>query len=189
MNHTSPSSDVHAPFRPWQLSSHWGWVLVLGALLVILGGTVMVMSITATLASVRAAGWFLLVSGLLQALHAFSRHPRLNFGIDLLNAVSYVILGALIVSNPAVGARESALLLSLFFIVIGIYRIITAITVEAITGRSAVLVTGMIALFLGAHFWVAWQTAGLWLVSFYIGIEIAVTGWAAIMRALVEKHT
>lgn len=175
------------PLRPWQLARHWGWVLVLGAVLVILGVVGIWMSFTMILRSVLAAGWFLLVAGLLQILHTFSRHPHRNFGLDLMIAVSYVILGALIVSNPAAGARESALLLSLFFMVTGIYRIITAAS-EPIAARSAVLVAGLVSLFLGIHLWVIWTSAGLWLISFYIGVEIAVNGWSLIMRGLAEKH-
>ncbi len=176
-----------APFQSWRLLKHWAWVMALGGLLVILGVIAIAMSVAAAPGSVRAAAWFLLVSGLLQTLHTFSHPARTNAGNDLLNAISYVILGAVILSNPVVGPREAALLLSLFFLILGVYRVVTA-GVADIGGRSAAFVAGIVALFLGIHLWVVWMDAGLWLVSFYVGIEIAVSGLSLIIRGLSEKH-
>jgi uncharacterized membrane protein HdeD (DUF308 family) len=173
--------------RPWQLPGHWGWVLALGALLVALGAIAIWMSLTMVLTSVLATGWFLLVSGLLQVLHTFSRHPHRHFGLDLMIAVSCVVLGVLIVSNPGAGARELALLLSMFLTVTGIYSIVAA-AAEPIAGRGAVLVSGLIALFLGIHLWTTWMNAGFWLIGFYVGIYIGITGWSLMMRGLAEKR-
>ncbi len=183
----APIQETRQPVPSWRLVRHWGWVVVLGIILVILGAIGIAMSAGMMLGAVLTAGWFLLISGLLQALHTFSGHPRRSFGLDLLTTVFYTVFGALILSNTILGPSELAVLLSLFFMVVGIFRIIVA-TVEPIAASVPVLATGIVVLLLGIHLWVDWPTAGLWLIGLYIGIEIAITGWSLIMRGLAERR-
>ncbi len=172
-----------AASRQW--TGHWGWVVILGILLIAFGGSGIGLSLTA--GPFPALGWFLLVSGLLQALHALSASPHRSFPLDLLASALYAVTGVVVVSDPTGGTRELAVLFGSVFMVQGLFRTISAL-VEPIAGRLYVFISGLVSLYLGIHLWLLSPTVELWLIGGFIGIDIAFTGWSLIMRGLGEKR-
>src|SRR5262249_62089902 len=59
------------PFGLEILRPKWGWILVLGILMVILGTIALYMIPAASLATALVFGWLLLVSGVIEVIHAF----------------------------------------------------------------------------------------------------------------------
>jgi uncharacterized membrane protein HdeD (DUF308 family) len=163
---------------------HWGLVVVLGLLLGALGLTGVSLSFASS--PIPPLGWFLLASGFLQALHALSVRPHRSFSLDLLASAFYVVAGMVVV-YPATGAGELALLLGPVFMVLGVFRAVTAL-VQPIVGRLPVFLAGLVSLYLGINLWMRRHTATLWLVGLFIGIDIALTGWSLVMRGLGEKR-
>jgi uncharacterized membrane protein HdeD (DUF308 family) len=53
------------------LHHRWGWFLVLGILLIVLGIIALVYTQVATLASILVLGWLMFFSGIMEAVHAF----------------------------------------------------------------------------------------------------------------------
>lgn len=49
----------------------WGWLLVLGLSMVILGTIALFLAPAATLGTILVLGWLLVVSGVVEAIHAF----------------------------------------------------------------------------------------------------------------------
>ena len=58
------------PINIEDLGHKWGWFLVLGILLILLGIASLVYT-PATLASVLVLGWLMFFSGIVEAVHAF----------------------------------------------------------------------------------------------------------------------
>ena len=54
-----------------ELRSHWGWILALGVLTLILGTIALVMIPIATIAAVLVLGWVMVLGGVIEAIHAF----------------------------------------------------------------------------------------------------------------------
>ena len=49
----------------------WGWFLVLGILMLILGTIALIIAPAATLGTVLVLGWLIVLSGVIEAIHAF----------------------------------------------------------------------------------------------------------------------
>ena len=56
-----------------EMKRSWGWFFAMGVILIVLGLVAISFSFVATLASVVTFGWLLVLSGAVQAIHAFWR--------------------------------------------------------------------------------------------------------------------
>ena len=86
-----------------------------------------------------------IVGGVLQAFHAFGSRAWGGFFIDLLAGILYVVAGFLIVANPAATAVSLTLLISMFLIFGGIFRMVMAVArVVMVVVPCAVCVAGVV---------------------------------------------
>jgi len=113
-----------------ELRQSWAWFLGLGIVLVLLGLLALLWAVVATLVSVVIFGWLLLFGGVLSVLHAFLRRRWGGFLIELFAGLLYVIVGLLIVGNPAASAVALTLFIAFFLLIGGLFRVVAALTVR-----------------------------------------------------------
>jgi uncharacterized membrane protein HdeD (DUF308 family) len=169
-----------------EVHKRWIWFVLLGGLLIVLGMAAMGASVVMTLATMVLTGWLMIGGGIFQAIHAFSCKQWNGFFLDLLAGILYVVVGFLIVANPGATAVTLTLLISMFLIFGGIFRI-----VASIAGRFPnwiwVLLHGAISLMLGIAIWRQWPLSGLWVIGLFAGIDMVLNGFSLIMLALAAK--
>lgn len=170
-----------------ELKRSWGWFLALGIALLLLGTIALGASVAMTIVSVLLFGWLLIVGGVLEAVHAFWRRRWSGFFIDLLTGVLYVVVGFMLVANPAASAVALTLLIALFLMFGGIFRIVTALSVH-FHNWGWLLLHGVINLLLGILIWEQWPVSGLWVIGLFIGIDMIFNGWSLVMLALAAKN-
>jgi uncharacterized membrane protein HdeD (DUF308 family) len=164
-----------------------GWFLALGVLLIVLGMSALGSSVTMTLATMVFVGWLMIVGGVLEALHAFACKAWSGFFIDLLTGVLYAVAGFMIVANPGATAVVLTMLIAMFLIFGGVFRIITAITIR-FHNWIWLLLHGVISLLLGISIWRQWPLSGLWVIGLFIGIDMIFNGWSLVMLGIAAKH-
>lgn len=169
-----------------ELRRKWGWFLALGICLILLGSIAIGSAVFFTLASVILFGWLLLVGGILEAVHAFWRKQWSGFFIDLLTGILYVVVGFMVVANPGATAITLTLLIAMFLMFGGVFRIVTAI-ILAYQHRAWLLLHGVINLLLGIAIWRQWPLSGLWVIGLFIGIDMIFNGWSLVMLALMAR--
>jgi uncharacterized membrane protein HdeD (DUF308 family) len=172
---------------PQALHRNWGWVLALGLVSIILGTVALGWSVLATLASVILLGWILLVAGVLEAVHAFWQRKWGGFFLYLLNGILSVVVGLMLVGNPAASAVVLTLLLAMFFMVGGIFRIIASLVMR-FPSWGWRLFNGLISLLLGILIWSQWPVSGLWVIGLFVGIDLIFSGWCNVMLALAARR-
>lgn len=183
---TFPDQDWHL-VGTQELKSGWGWLVALGSALVILGLFALSWSVMATLVSVEIFGWLLLLGGGLSVVHAVVRRRWGGFFIELFAGILYIVIGLMVVGNPAAGAAVLTLLIAMFLLVGGIFRIVTALTVR-FHHRLWMLLNGIVTLLLGIMIWRQWPWSGLWVIGMFIGIDIIFYGWSLVMLGLALKN-
>jgi uncharacterized membrane protein HdeD (DUF308 family) len=164
----------------------WGWFLALGIVLVLLGLLALGWSVLTTLVSVVIFGWFLLLGGVLSVVHAFVQRRWGGFFLELFAGILYAVFGLMVVGNPAVSAVALTLLIAVFLMIGGLFRIITALTVR-FHHWIWVLLNGVISLLLGLMIWSQWPVSGLWVIGLFIGIDLIFYGWSLIMLAMAVR--
>jgi uncharacterized membrane protein HdeD (DUF308 family) len=90
------------------------------------------------------------------------------------------------VANPGEAAVTLTLVISLFLIMGGVFRIVEAL-VGALPHRVWVLLNGVITLALGIMIWRQWPYSGLWVIGLFVGIEMLLYGWSLVMLAIAAK--
>jgi uncharacterized membrane protein HdeD (DUF308 family) len=175
-----PSFDAHV------LRRSWGWFLVLGILEIALGTVAVGASVFATLLTVVFFGWLLLAGGVLSAGHAFWRKQWRGFLIDLAMGILYVVAGLMMVGNPAAAAVSLTLLIAMFLLIGGIFRIIVALSGQ-LQHWVWVMLNGLITAGLGILIWRQWPLSGLWVIGLFVGIEMILYGWSLVMLSLMAK--
>ncbi len=161
----------------------WGWLLVLGILMIGLGTIAFIIMPAATLGTVLVLGWLLVVSGVFEAIQAFRERKSGGFFLHLLGSVIGLLVGFLVVTHPVAGALAWTLLFAAFFTVIGIFRLVAAIQLQFPNWGWAAF-DGAITLALGILLWAEWPWSGLWFLGLAVGISLILRGWSYVMFAI-----
>jgi uncharacterized membrane protein HdeD (DUF308 family) len=181
-----PDPVAHIREAAEELRRHWGWFLVLGMLLVLVGGFALRASVATSLVSVVVLGVAVIVGGVAEVVHAFGgRHSR-GFTLHLLAGMLSVVVGALMVRAPKQGAVSITLLITGWLAASGLFRIVTSLTTRQ-EGWGLELANGAVSLLLGAIVWARFPDSGMWLIGTFVGIEILFRGFAWISFAATLK--
>ena len=165
------------------LRKAWGWLLVLGILLTIVGFLAIGSAFIVGLITFIVFGILLMVGGVVDILSAFWAHCWRGFWLHLLAGILYVVLGFLLVQHPDTGAVAFTLVLAAAFLVGGLFRIVSSI-VDRFPGWGWVLLNGVVTLLLGALIWRGWPEASVKIIGLFVGIDMVFAGWSWIMMAL-----
>lgn len=186
------TDGVNAPvdrFHPGlhELHRHWGWLLLWGIVLIALGLIALGDSIYVTVISMFVFGWVLLIAGVVETVQAIRHRKTGHMFVHVINAVLAIVVGVMLLRNSLAGALVITLLLSVYFTVAGIFRIIAALMVR-VPGWGWTLTGGIITLILGILIWVRWPASGLWVIGMFIGIDLILLGWAQVALALRARR-
>src|SRR5499426_954041 len=169
-----------------ELRRSWGWFLGLGIGLIILGVIAIGSAFFMTIASVWLFGWLLIIGGVMEAIHAFWHKRWAGFFLDLLTGILYVIAGWMMVTNPAESALLLTLIIAMFLVFEGVFRIVATL-VARYPHSGWVLFNGVITLLLGVMIWRRWPYSGLWVIGLFVGIEMLLNGWSLVMLSLAGR--
>src|SRR5262245_34717014 len=106
------------------------WAIVLGALLIVGGVLAIGHPVAATLTTVLFFGVLLLIGSGVQAAGAIFARGWGGFFLQLLIAVLYFFVGVVLVERPGMSALAYTLLLAVFFVAAGLYRIVAALSLR-----------------------------------------------------------
>ena len=166
-----------------RMSQKWGWFLSLGILLIVLGVVALGDTVAVTVVSMIFLGWLLILSAILHAIHWFQGRRHTGFFLDLLGFIFDLVVGIILLTNPAVGAVALTLVLAVFFLVGGLMRIFGALSIE-MPHKGWAILNGVVSGVLGILLWIHWPLSGLFFIGLAIGVELIFRGWAWVMMAL-----
>ncbi len=167
------------------LRDYWGWFLGLGIAMVVTGSFALGWSCitTVTFSITWLFGFLILASGIGEILGSFWVGRWSGMLIHLLIGVMYTLVGLMIIDQPETAAIQLTLIIAIFLMIAGIFRVVFAIT-EVFPGRGWVLINGAITFMLGLVIYKQWPESGLWVIGMFIGIDLMLNGWAWIMLAI-----
>ena len=169
-----------------EMIHHWGWFAAFGIVLVLLGVVAVVRSFVATVASMIFFGWLLMFGGIIEFMYAFMVGRWAGFFVHLLVALVFGITGALLVFKPVISAEAVTFVMSVFFLVAGLYQLLAS-TWSNLPGWGWEAANGAISAFMGMLLLAQWPVSGLWVVGLFVGIDLVFYGSAWIATAL-ELH-
>jgi uncharacterized membrane protein HdeD (DUF308 family) len=172
---------------PKKLKGAWLWFLILGGALILLGIIALLYSTFFTIASVEVVGVLLLVGAALCIGGSFFTGSWGGFFLTLLTGVLQLVTGLICVRHPVEAAIVYTLLLAVFFMVGGLFRIVGSLTGQ-FHGRNWVLMSGIITLILGIMIWLQMPFSGLWVIGTFLGIDLIFNGWSYFLIGLKVRQ-
>jgi uncharacterized membrane protein HdeD (DUF308 family) len=172
-----------------QLKRRWGWFLLLGLIMVTLGTLAILCAQTTILMSqftVIFIGWLMIIGGVLEVVGSFTVKAWGGFFIDLLTGLLYAMVGFLIVNHPVSALGALTLLIAMFLIFSGIFRMLIAL-LHRYQHWGWLLLSGAVNLILGLLIWRQWPSSALWVIGLFIGIDMIFYGWSLIMLSMAAK--
>jgi len=157
----------------------WGWFLLIGILLMVLGATCIVKAQTATTFSILVLGWILVISGVFWLVNSFLTVTVPIFFLFLLNALIRGGIGYLLIRHPNAGAEGVTMVLAVLFIVGGLFRTAGASVIKFPWWGWTVL-SGVVAVVLGVYLLANWPVASAFFVGVVIGVDLLFDGGALI---------
>lgn len=168
------------------IKDNWGWFLASGIFLLLMGLFAISSSVYTTLFTTAFLGSILLITGLVGAFYAFWAKDWGGFFLQLITALLYAAVGALLLFRPERAAIALTLLMALTFIVSGLAKVIGSL-LHRFTGWGWVLVSGLISLLLGGLILNDWPESGLWVIGLFLGIDLVFYGWTWILMSLKAR--
>jgi uncharacterized membrane protein HdeD (DUF308 family) len=166
-----------------ELRASWGWFVVLGVALLLLGLGALSYSVLFSVATALAFGFFMLAAGVFYIVGAFFTRCWGGFFLSLLAGILHLALGVIILDRPGEALLIYTLLLAVFFFVEGLFLI-----VGALAGRFRhwgwMLFNGIVTLILGVMIWRQWPLSGLYVVGLFLGINLIISGASYISLGL-----
>ncbi len=172
-------SDINASIDA--VRKEWGWFLALGIALAVLGAIAIFYQGSSTIASIIALGAVMIAAGIVQLALMFQAHGAGHVILYLLLGALDLVIGFVLIQHPAVGALAVTLVLSAYFIVGGIYRVIYALWLQ-LPQYGWVAFSGIVMAALGLMLWAQWPISATWFLGFAVGINFVIIGvsWIAL---------
>lgn len=167
------------------LKGSWIGLLILGIGLTVLGFLAIGETVVATLATVITYGMLLIAAGALHLLGAFWARDWSGFFLAVGVGLLCLVIGVMTVRHPVAMSEVLTLLMAVFFIVGGFFRVIVAATVRPPHWGWPVF-SGLIDLLMGAIIYAQMPFSGFWVIGLFLGIELLFGGawWIGLALAL-----
>jgi uncharacterized membrane protein HdeD (DUF308 family) len=170
------------------IAEKWGWFLALGIVLIIAGLAAIAFPLLGTIAAKILLGWLFLIGGVVMIIHAFQAPGWQGFLWELLIGILYAFTGAYLAFFPFTGLITLALVLSVLFIIEGIFEVIMAVRVRPHDGWGFLLLSGIAALAVGVLIALGLPGSAEWALGLLVGINLLFSGWSYVFLALAGRR-
>jgi len=163
---------------------HLRW---LGIVLIALGVVAVLTPAVAGSALVIVIGFILLIAGIVPIVRELKAEASMEKAIGLTLGIITALTGIAVIGHPLFGLAFLTLLLVVYFVVEGVWKIIVSFRYKPATGWKWLLVSGVFSLILGLLIWRQWPVSGLWAVGVLVGVNLLGTGLALVALASTLK--
>jgi uncharacterized membrane protein HdeD (DUF308 family) len=155
-----------------------GWVIGVGAVLIVLGLLALGSQAFATLATVTLVGVAMCLAGLVEIVHGFRQRGTGRAPFWVLLGALYLVCGILVLRNPTLAAGVLTLMLGAGLAASGIVRIALAFQVRQVTDAWGWLAaSGAATLLLGVLVLLQWPASSLTILGLLLGIDLLFAGF------------
>jgi uncharacterized membrane protein HdeD (DUF308 family) len=148
-----------------------------GIILCVLGVISLITPAVAGTAVVLVIGSLLLFGGFLYLFQSSQVGDTSGKMMHIILGILMILGGFGIVSHPLFGLSFLTLMMAMFFLFEGTWKIVMSFSMRPAAGWGQVLFSGIISLLLGGLIWGEWPLSGLWAVGTLLGVDLLLTGF------------
>ena len=162
--------------------------LFTGILLIVFGLVVLFSPAAAGGLVVKVAALVLVITGVVRLVHAFKSQGKLETIVSTLLGALIAGLGVLVWLNPDLGSGFLTVLLTIFFLAHGVWKITSAFNFRRYAAWGWLLLSGLVSLVFAWLMWQQWPVSGAWAIGILLGLDLLFTGGVTILLALAMKR-
>lgn len=189
MADTLSAEDAIAATRQAMLDAvakHRFLFLIQAVFMIVAGGAAVIYPLVTTFALSLFLGWILIASGIVQAVSLFAATRAPGFWLSLISAALSIIVGVILVRNPALAIGTLALLLIVYFVVEGVAKIAFSLSVRPLRNWGLVLLSGVLGVAIGIYLMLN-PVLTLWVLGLLVGFHLLAEGLALVWLVLKSR--
>jgi uncharacterized membrane protein HdeD (DUF308 family) len=159
------------------------WLFVSGALAVLAGAVAIVVPAIASVGTAIFIGWVLVGSSGVLLVDAFAVRDLGRTAVRLLLALLTLAAGLYLVIAPLRGTFTLTVMLVIWFVAVGIARIVAGLADRGAAGAGPTVLSGVISLILGVLIGVELPSSADWAIGLLVGIDFFFYGISALFLA------
>ena len=168
---------------PAIVAEHRGWFTFLGIVLIIGGAAAIAFPLLATVAVKIFLGWILLITGVVQVVHAFYTQKWSEFFLELIIGLLYIVVGGWLAFFPFAGIITLTILLAALFVVEGVIEVGMGFRVRPKDGWVWLIISGIIAIAAGVLIFAGLPSTAAWAIGLLAGINMIFSGFSYVFLA------
>lgn len=173
-----------------RLGDRWGMIVAFGVIMLLLGFMALGLVLSATIATVLVIGGFMIATGVLEIVMAFSAHTWGRFFVWIIAGLLYVAAGVIAVSQPLLAASIFTLMLGAGLVATGIVRIVLAFQLPPEQSKWMVVLSGVITLLVGLAIVAGWPGNSFFILGVFLAVDLMFygVGWVSFGLALRQRR-
>jgi uncharacterized membrane protein HdeD (DUF308 family) len=168
---------------PEELKRVRRWLTIAGVLSLLGGVVAIVLPNVASVATAIFIGWLLVFAAAVDVVDAFSTREGRRIALRLLMAVLTFIAGAYLLIAPLDGTFTLTVVLVIWFVAIGVARIVIGISGRGTPGAGLLVLSGLLSLALGLLIALELPSSADWAIGLIVGIDLVFWGVQMIAAA------
>jgi uncharacterized membrane protein HdeD (DUF308 family) len=152
------------------------WLMVAGVLSLLGGIVAIALPNIASVATAIFIGWMLVFAGAVDVVDAFAIPDRRRMALRMLLAVLTVAAGVYLLVAPLDGTYTLTVILSIWFVAVGIARLVMGVTDIGAPGAGLLALSGTVSLGLGLLIALQLPDSATWAIGLLVGVDLILSG-------------
>jgi len=170
------------------LGKSWKLLLTAGIISTVLGAIAIILPPLASVTITYLVGILLLIGAVAYVAEAISRGSTGHRIWSGVLAVLYVVAGVWLIINPVSGTITLTLILAIFFLLIGVLRLIAGIASRGkVPNAGWTIVNGVLSIVIAVLVIGDLPSSAAWAIGLLVGIQLLFDGIALIVTAMAGK--
>jgi uncharacterized membrane protein HdeD (DUF308 family) len=170
------------------LAKSWKLLLTAGIISAVLGAIAIIIPPLASVTITLLVGIVLLIGAVAYVAEAISRGTTGHRIWSFIVAILYVIAGVWLIVNPVSGTITLTWVLAIFFLVIGLFRILAGIQARGkVPNAGWTIVNGVLAVVIAALVIGNLPSSAAWAIGLLVGIQLLFDGIMMITAGMAAK--
>ena len=170
------------------LGKSWKLLLTAGIISTVLGAIAIILPPLASVTITYLVGILLLIGAVAYVAEAISRGSTGHRIWSGVLAVLYVVAGVWLIINPVSGTITLTWILAIFFLLIGVLRLIAGIASRGkVPNAGWTIVNGVLSIVIAVLVIGDLPSSAAWAIGLFVGIQLLFDGIALIVTAMAGK--
>lgn len=167
---------------------NWGAVKGVGVLLMVLGAVAILVPALASWGVTIFIGWILIFGSVFLFASAFAYRRGSSLLIGIIWAVLALAAGLYLLIDPGQGTKTLTLILMIYFLVSGVFKLAVAVAGRGTPGIGWLAVNGVLSVVIGLIILADMPDAADWAIGLLVGIDFIFAGWGLISLGMTGRE-